>query len=96
MIFQKQLSKEGKCEDFMENSNMGKQRSTLAKADSKISSRETDPVVISKELHQQVTHLALGPKKLSSSLPSCTLLLLSFLPLMMRGRIEKSKNYQIL
>lgn len=78
----------------MENSNMGKQRSTLTKADSKISSRETDPVVISKELYQQVIHLALGPKKLSSAFSSCMLLLVSFLPLIMRGRIEKSNNYQ--
>jgi len=52
MIFQKQLFKEGKCEDFMENSNMGKQHSSLAKADCKISSREVDPVIIPKELYQ--------------------------------------------
>lgn len=38
----------------MENSKMGKQHSSLAKADSKISNREVDPVVIPKELYQQV------------------------------------------
>lgn len=54
MILQKQLSKEGKCEDFMENSNMGKQHCSLAKADSKKSSKEVDPVVIPRELYQQV------------------------------------------
>lgn len=51
MIFQKQLSKEENCEDFMENSNMRKQHGSLAKTDSKISSREADPIVIPKELY---------------------------------------------
>lgn len=51
MIFQKQFSEKGKYEDFMENSKMGKQHSSLAKADSKISNREVDPVVIPKELY---------------------------------------------
>lgn len=35
----------------MENSKMGKQHSSLAKADSKISNKEVDPVVIPKELY---------------------------------------------
>lgn len=50
MIFPMQFSEKGKCEDFMENSKMGKQHSSLAKADSKISNR-VDPVVIPKELY---------------------------------------------
>lgn len=72
MIFQKQLSKEEKCEDFMENSNTGKQHCSLAKADSKISSREVDPVVIPKELYQQV--LIWPEKQRNSPLPSLLLL----------------------
>lgn len=51
MIFQKQFSQKGKCEDFMENSKMRKQHSSLAKADFKISNKEVDPVVIPKDLY---------------------------------------------
>lgn len=49
LIFQKQLTKEEKFEYFTDNNNKGKQHCSLARADSKVSSK-IDPVVIPKEL----------------------------------------------
>lgn len=78
-------------EDFMENSNMGKQHSSLAKADSKISSREVDPVVIPKELYQQVV---IWPQEQRNYILPSLLLHVSFTIFSLPDDEEESNCYQ--